>query len=150
MLSLINIAYTLIEWLWKYEFFVNLKQMAHSTQRFSKKYHIDGNIMFLTTTDNFFFFNPPPPMLSDFFHTSSESSYFFTPPQIPPSPLNSTGFHFTLKVDHNTLLLSDSILAQTGNYLVILITIYTFLLSLFPNKHGNFRNVEPPLTWITE
>ncbi len=40
--KLIDIVKMLIEWLWKYEYFVNLRKMAWSTTNFSKNYLIDG------------------------------------------------------------------------------------------------------------
>ncbi len=62
ILKLINLTYLLIEWLWRYEYFVNLRKIAHSANTFNKAYLIYNNVMlFLATTDNFILITLPLP-----------------------------------------------------------------------------------------
>ncbi len=51
----INVVHMSIEWLWKYEYFVNMRQMACSAKNINTIYLCYGN-MFLTTTDKLIFF----------------------------------------------------------------------------------------------
>ncbi len=65
----------LIEWLWKYEYFVNFNNMVHSLKHFSKIYLLYCNIMLFR------------PLLTSWFELSpplSEVTWFLSLP--PPSP----------------------------------------------------------------
>ncbi len=42
-----------MEWLWKYEYFIDLRKMAYNKNNVSKKNLIYDNMLFLATTDKF-------------------------------------------------------------------------------------------------
>ncbi len=61
----------LIEWLWKYEYFVNLRKMEHSTKHFNNDIYIYGNIMLLIS-----WFSSPLSDVAQFVSLPSEGARF--------------------------------------------------------------------------
>ncbi len=91
-----------IKWLWKYEYFVNLRKMVLSTKHFKKNYLIYGNIMlFLVTMDKLIFITPLQVEVTWFCSPSPPlirgSVIYFTPSpkSLPPHPSGNDDSPFT-------------------------------------------------------
>ncbi len=71
----------MIEWLWKYIYFVNLRKMVHTATKLSKYDLIYGNIILYLATADKLISSPLPPDPEDFFHPylHQSGSWFLSP-----------------------------------------------------------------------